>query len=51
MYNNAEAFTLVQFSVYEDQSWEINAFEIDGQPQDDYMVIELINLMCQESGN
>jgi hypothetical protein len=37
--------------VYEDQSWEINAFEIDGQPQDDYMVIELINLMCQESGN
>ena len=51
MYNNAEAFTLVQFSVYEDQTWEINAFEIDGQPQDDYMVIELINLMCQESGN
>ena len=51
LYDNAAAFSLVQFSVYEDQSWEINAFEIDGQPQDDYMVIELINLMCQESGN
>ena len=51
IYNNVEAFALVQFSVYEDDSWEVNAFEIDGQPQEDYMVIELINLMCEESGN
>jgi len=51
MYNNVEAFALVQFSVYEDDTWEINAFEIDEQPQEEYMIIELIQLMCEESGN
>jgi hypothetical protein len=30
------AFVLVQFSVYEVDSLEINAFEIDGQPHEEY---------------
>ena len=31
------ALALVQFSVSKDEAWEVKAYEIDGQAQEDYM--------------
>lgn len=37
---------LLQFIV-EDDEFEVNAFEIDGDPQNDLMVLSLLNKMCE----
>jgi hypothetical protein len=46
MYNNVSANALIQFEIEEGEKWTINAFEINSQPQDDEMVVELIDEMC-----
>jgi hypothetical protein len=50
-YDNALVNALVQFETHEDERWQINAFEINGEPQDEFMVAELINEMCLEASN
>ncbi len=48
-FNNKPAKALLQFYIYEDdERWEVNAFEINGKPQQDLMVVELIEDMCNE---
>jgi hypothetical protein len=51
MYNNSPASALVQFMVFDDDSWEIYAFEINKQTQDESMVLSLITDMCPTSSS
>ena len=42
---------VIQFEMEGEERWKINAFEINGQPQDDEMIIELISEMCTAASN
>lgn len=46
LYDNETVNALIQFEMEGDGRWQINAFELNGEPQDEYMVTELINEMC-----
>ena len=46
MYDNETVNALIQFEMVGDERWQINAFEINGEPQNEFMVAELINEMC-----
>jgi len=46
MYDNKTVNALIQFEMEGDDRWQINAFEINGEAQDELMVAELINEMC-----
>ena len=50
-YDNKPANALIQFEMDGNDSWEINAFEINGEAQNDFMAAELINKMCLSAGN
>ena len=41
---------LIQFEMVGEDSWQINAFEMNGEAQDDNMIFELINEMCSSAG-
>ncbi len=49
LYGNKKVNALIQFEIINEDRWQINAFEINGEPQDDYMIEELIAEMCEES--
>jgi len=42
---------VIQFEMDGDDRWQINAFEINGEAQNEFMVVELINEMCVSAGN
>ena len=46
MYDNQTVNALIQFEMEGDDRWQINAFEINGEAQNELMVAELINKMC-----
>lgn len=45
-YDEKAANALIQFEVLKNKKWQINAFEINGEPQDDDVIEELISEMC-----
>jgi hypothetical protein len=45
LYEDKPAVAAIQFEI-EGDSWEMNAFEIDGEPQTDLMSVALIKKMC-----
>jgi hypothetical protein len=51
MYDNAPANAIVQFEIHDDERWQINAFEINGEPQEDFMIAGLVDEMCVEASN
>lgn len=46
MYDNQTVNAVIQFEMEGDDRWQINAFEINGEAQNELMVAELINEMC-----
>ena len=50
-YENKPVNAVIQFEMDGDDRWQINAFEINGEAQNDFMVAELINEMCLSAGN
>jgi hypothetical protein len=48
-YDNKPVNALIQFQINNDDSWQINSFEINGEPQNDDTIIELINEMCSSA--
>ncbi len=50
-YDNKTVNAIIQFEMEGDNRWQINAFEINGVPQDEVMVAELINEMCLSASN
>ena len=47
-YNNLPAKALLQFEINKDKTWKINAFEIDGEPQNELMIASIVSNMCEE---
>jgi hypothetical protein len=45
-YEEKPAKALIQFEELENEGWQINAFEINGEPQEDEVMIELVSEMC-----
>jgi hypothetical protein len=50
-FNGKPAEALVQFQMDKNDSWFINAFEINSQSQADIMISSLISKMCEEYNN
>ncbi len=50
-YDNKPVNAVIQFEMDGDDRWHINAFEINGEAQNEIMVAELINEMCLSAGN
>lgn len=46
MHDNKTVNALIQFEFVGDDGWDINAFEINGEAQNELMIDELINEMC-----
>ena len=46
MYDNQTVNAVIQFEMEGDDRWRINAFELNGEAQDELMVAELVNEMC-----
>lgn len=51
LYDDEDANAVIQFEVLEEESWQINAFEIDNVPQNDFVIEELVTAMCDEMTN
>lgn len=51
MYDGKSAKLLVQFQINEDETWFINAFELNGEPQPDEMIGSLVEAMCSDMEN
>lgn len=49
MYNGQESKALLQFELLDGKSWKINAFEINGEEQNDFMTSALISEMCSSA--
>ena len=50
-YEGKEASALIQFEILKNDRWQINSFMINGQPQSNEMVYELIYEMCNSLNN
>jgi hypothetical protein len=48
-YADKPAKAIIQFEINKDKTWEINAFEINGEGQTDEMISELVVGMCNEA--
>jgi len=48
-YNDKPTKILLQFEFTEGENWQINAMDLDGEPQSEEMIYELVNSMCAES--
>lgn len=49
LYNGREAKAILQFELLEDDRWKINAFEINGNEQNDFMISALLDEMCSSA--
>ena len=49
-YLNSPATAKIQFRLYSDGSFILRAFEINGEPQSDFMIVVLIEDMYDEAG-
>jgi len=49
MHDNKTVNALIQFEMVGDDGWDINAFEINGEAQNELMIDELINEMCKSA--
>jgi len=45
-YDEKPANAIIQFEVLENEKWQINAFTINGEPQEDEIILELVSEMC-----
>jgi hypothetical protein len=45
-YDEKPAKVIIQFEELENEEWQINAFTINGQPQEDEVILELVSEMC-----
>lgn len=50
-YDNQPVKATIQFEILEDERWQINAFEINGEPQQDAMIESLVTEMCKAYPN
>ena len=51
LYGEEDANALIQFEFLEEDNWQINAFEINNVPQNDFIIEELVVAMCDEMTN
>jgi len=49
MYNGQESKAILQFELLDGKRWKINAFEINGEEQNDFMTSALISEMCSSA--
>ena len=45
-YDEKPAKVIIQFEELENEEWQINAFTINGEPQEDEIILELVSEMC-----
>ncbi|WP_395767247.1 hypothetical protein [Aquirufa sp.] len=48
-YEDKPANAVIQFEINDDKTWEINAFEINGEGQTEDMISDLVVGMCNEA--
>lgn len=51
LYGDEDANALIQFELLGEDNWQINAFEIDNVPQNDFVIEALVTTMCDEMTN